>query len=132
MSNRRFSPGEWIVLIGAVVLALAFMPGAAGFGRVAGTLYGLVPLALVAAAAFAFYRWVEAGEAPAEPLSRPSSCPGCSTPIAAEWRVCPMCARNLQQERVFCRYCAQPMQGAWRVCPACGHEVDRPGATASA
>lgn len=126
-TRKRFSSKEILVLIVAVVLAIVFLPGAVGgaaaasVGAALGTLYGLVPLALLAAAGYSFYRWWETDEH-ALPM-RPSTCPSCSTQIAAGWKACPNCGHDLGGEMLFCRACANPMLRAWKVCPSCSKPV---------
>lgn len=130
-NRKRFTTPEWLFLIGAAVVALAFLPGAAGaagIGRVIGTLYGLIPLVLIGGAVYAFYRWWQADN---EQLpARPKACPGCGAETMDSWKVCPHCARDLQRESVFCRSCSQPMLAAWKVCPSCSHAVNETPAAA--
>jgi hypothetical protein len=46
-----------------------------------------------------------------------TSCPGCGTPVAAGWKLCPNCGRQLM---AVCRGCGQPTQPQWKLCPNCG------------
>ncbi|MGH2364078.1 MAG: hypothetical protein ACRDGF_06565 [Chloroflexota bacterium] len=122
--HRRLSTTEWVVLIGAALVAIAFLPGTSGFGglnRVIGALYSIVPLALLALAGYAFYHWWRAEDAPLP--TRPSTCPGCGGDVLPAWKACPNCARDLQRESVYCRTCGEAMLAGWNVCPSCGTRV---------
>jgi hypothetical protein len=122
---KSFSTKEWLILIAATVVALAFLPGTSGLtgvNRIINTVYGLVPLALIIAAVYAFYRWWQTDQAGIQ--ARPKACPNCGTETAESWKVCPQCGHNLQRESVFCRYCAQPMLASWKVCPVCARPAD--------
>jgi RNA polymerase subunit RPABC4/transcription elongation factor Spt4 len=42
-------------------------------------------------------------------------CPGCSTQIEADFKVCPFCGISL-----CCGQCGKPLQSGWKLCPYCG------------
>lgn len=129
---NRFNTKEWVVLVIALVVVLAFLPGTpavAGLGRLLDTVYGVIPLALIGGAVYAFYRWWQADEAGLQ--TRPKACPSCGTETAESWKACPKCGNNLQRESVFCRFCGQPMLGGWTFCPACAHPVESTPAPAA-
>ncbi|MBV9896102.1 MAG: zinc ribbon domain-containing protein [Chloroflexi bacterium] len=125
---KRFSTREWFFLIVCLVLILAFLPGGpigAGLSRVQSTLYGLIPLALIAGGAYAFYRWWQTQEAGAseETSTRSRVCMSCNHEVAEAWRACPNCGQDLTLQRVFCRFCTYPMRSDWRLCPSCTRPV---------
>jgi RNA polymerase subunit RPABC4/transcription elongation factor Spt4 len=43
-------------------------------------------------------------------------CPGCSSPIKDEWRLCPYCHTRLKKPCVQCEYL---MELSWQICPRC-------------
>lgn len=132
--SKRFSTREWLFLMVCLVVILAFAPGGplgAALARVQSALQGLIPLALLGGAAYAFYRWWRAEESGASGYvsSRARVCANCNGEVAPSWRMCPNCEHDLSLQRVFCRFCTYPMRSDWRVCPSCTRPAS---ATASA
>jgi RNA polymerase subunit RPABC4/transcription elongation factor Spt4 len=56
--------------------------------------------------------------AAAPPATPGRTCPGCSTAIQQDFKVCPYCGVALS-----CRECGTPLQGGWKVCPGCATPV---------
>jgi hypothetical protein len=70
------------------------------------------------------YLIVRAGNYPAPPVQRaaamPSSCPSCSKPVQADFKLCPHCGTTLRSQ---CPSCGKSTAPEWKVCPYCGHSM---------
>lgn len=47
-----------------------------------------------------------------------STCPGCSAPTQADWRLCPYCHTKLKKS---CDNCQRLLDLPWTICPYCEH-----------